>query len=74
MFTNARNWLWENITDWLNEIPKKNQDMPFINNFDHMIKELRIGDVILFEGRTRVSEVIKIITLSPWTHAAIYNL
>lgn len=37
-----------------------------------MLLELRPTDVILFEGRSRVSEVIKIITLSPWTHAAIY--
>lgn len=72
MFTNAKNWLWENITDWLNGTSKKNQDLPFINNFDNMLRGLRVADVILFEGRTRVSEVIKIITLSPWTHAAIY--
>lgn len=72
MLTNVRNWLWDNITDWLNGISKKNQDIPFINNFDHMMRDLRVADVILFEGRSRVSEVIKIITLSPWTHAAIY--
>ncbi len=72
MFRSAKNWLWETITNWLNGISKKNQEMPFINNFDHMMRDLRIADVILFEGRTRVSEVIKIITLSPWTHAAIY--
>lgn len=72
MFTRAKNWLWDNITGWLNDTSKKNQDLPFINNFDHMRRDLRVADVILFEGRSRVSEVIKIITLSPWTHAAIY--
>jgi hypothetical protein len=69
---NARDWLWQTIVDWLNDIPKSNRDMQAINNFDHMIGELRPSDVVLFEGRSRVGEVIKIITLSPWTHAGLY--
>jgi len=67
-----KNNLWQLIVDWLNDIPKGNQNMQAINNFDHMLRDLRPSDVILFEGRTRVGEVIKIITLSPWTHAALY--
>ncbi len=46
--------------------------MQAINNYEHMLRDLRPADVILFEGKARVSEVIKIITLSPWTHAALY--
>ena len=72
MLQNLRNSIWQIIVDWLNDIPKGNQDMQAINNFDHMIRDLRPADVVLFEGRSRVSEVIKIITLSPWTHAALY--
>lgn len=72
MLTDFRNWLWQKIVDWLNDIPKSNQNMQAINNFEHMLRDLRPADVILFEGRARVSEVIKIITLSPWTHAALY--
>ena len=72
MLTHTKDYLWGTITNWLNGTPKNNQDMPFINNFEHMMSELRVADVILFEGKSRVSEVIKIITLSPWTHAAIY--
>jgi len=72
MFTNAKNWLWENITQWLNNTSRSNQDLPYINHFEDMQNNLEIADVILFEGRSRVSEVIKIITLSNWTHAAIY--
>lgn len=34
--------------------------------------ELRLCDVILVEGRTRISDVIKTITLSCWTHSALY--
>jgi len=33
---------------------------------------LRPGDVLLVEGNTRVSKVIKYITQSIWSHAAIY--
>jgi len=72
VFKDARNWLWQIIVDWLNDIPKSNQNMQAINNYKHMLRDLRPADVILFEGRARVSEVIKIITLSPWTHAALY--
>jgi hypothetical protein len=72
VFTHARNWLWNLITDWLNEIPKSNQNQQVINNFDQMLDALRPADVVLFEGRSRVGEVIKIITLSQWTHAALY--
>lgn len=72
MITNIRNQLWQFVVDWLNDIPKGNRNMQAINNFDHMLRDLRPSDVILFEGRTRVGEVIKIITLSPWTHAALY--
>lgn len=41
-------------------------------DFDKIRYELRPGDVLLIEGRSRVSEVIKQITLSPWSHASIY--
>lgn len=67
-----RNKIWQSIVDWLNDIPKSNLNMQAINNYDHMLRDLRPADVILFEGKARVSEVIKIITLSPWTHAALY--
>ena len=43
-----------------------------INDFSQLLREIKPADVVLFEGRARVSEVIKIITLSPWTHAALY--
>ena len=72
MFNNLRNTLWKNIVDWLNSTPKSNQNMQAINNYENMLRDLRPADVILFEGKARVSEVIKIITLSPWTHAALY--
>ncbi|MEX0607152.1 MAG: YiiX/YebB-like N1pC/P60 family cysteine hydrolase, partial [Halofilum sp. (in: g-proteobacteria)] len=41
-------------------------------DFERLCYEIRPCDVLLVEGRTRVSEVIKSITLSNWTHAALY--
>lgn len=40
-------------------------------DFNHMRFELRPGDVILVEGRSRVAEVIKRVTQSPWSHTAL---
>ena len=41
-------------------------------NFERIRYELRPCDVILVEGRSRVSNVIRMITSSPWTHTALY--
>lgn len=35
-------------------------------------QKIRPCDVLLIEGRSRVSEIIKITTRSPWSHAALY--
>ena len=43
-----------------------------MSDFDRLRYEIRPGDVILVEGRSRVSEIIKTITLSNWTHSALY--
>ncbi len=55
---------------WLNkETPPK--AFPLCD-FEKLRYGLRPGDVLLVEGRTRVSEVIKLITQSRWSHAALY--
>ncbi len=63
-------WLTTKITDWLM------RDAPLqaspLCDFNHLSHELKQGDVLLLEGRSRVSEVIKMITQSSWTHAALY--
>ncbi|MBF0589560.1 MAG: hypothetical protein HQL53_10570, partial [Magnetococcales bacterium] len=41
-------------------------------NFERLRSALRPCDVVLAEGRGRVSEVIKTITQSPWSHSALY--
>ncbi len=39
---------------------------------EQLAPTLRIGDVLLVEGNTRVSSAIKYLTQSTWSHAALY--
>lgn len=55
---------------WLNR-ERPPADVP-LSHFERIRHELKLCDVILVEGRSRVSEVIKVITQSPWSHAALY--
>ncbi len=38
----------------------------------HLQETLRPGDVLLMEGRTRISSAIKYLTQSTWSHAALF--
>lgn len=62
--------LWRRITAWLNH-EEPPADIP-PSDFERLSYEIRPCDVLLVEGRSRVSNVIKSITLSNWTHAALY--
>lgn len=44
----------------------------YLSDYDKIRYEVRSGDVLLVEGRHRVSNIIKQITQSPWSHAALY--
>ncbi len=64
------NRLGRRICDWLEK-----EEAPTATplcDFDRLCYELRPADVILVEGRARISNVIKLITQSSWTHAALY--
>ncbi|MDG1205210.1 MAG: hypothetical protein P8N51_07550 [Pseudomonadales bacterium] len=43
-----------------------------LSDFERLQHELKPCDVILVEGRSRISDVIRMTTQSPWTHAALY--
>jgi len=65
-----RSYLANKITTWLNkETPSP--EFP-VEDFDQLSFEVRPCDILLVSGRTRVSEVIKSITQSSWSHATIY--
>ncbi len=70
MPTRFTQWLGRKVAGWLTK-----ETAPVgvpICDIDRLCYEIRPGDVILLEGRSRVSEVIKLITQSPWTHSALY--
>ena len=65
-YSNLRN----RLDAWLSYEPPATGVMPF--DFSRLKYEIRPGDVLLIEGRSRMSSVIRTITQSPWTHAALY--
>ncbi len=70
MLNSVTNWLWEHIVTWLNTESEPGSVVD-IFDFDQLLTDARPADVILVEGRSHVSEVIKVVTLSPWTHVAL---
>jgi hypothetical protein len=58
------------LISWLNrERPPRQYPL---SDYDRLSHELKPCDVVLVEGRTRVSDIIRWLTNSPWTHAALY--
>lgn len=58
------------IIAWLNwEKPARAYPL---SDYKRISFELKQCDVLLVEGRSRVSDVIRLITQSPWTHAVLY--
>ena len=65
-----RSYIAGKLTIWLNkETPAP--EFP-IEDFEQLTYEVRPCDILLVKGRTRVSEVIKTITQSAWSHSTIY--
>ncbi len=70
LYSRLKNYLWDKFVSWLTyEIP--NHQTP-LTSFERLRYELRPGDVLLVEGRSNVSEIIKSITQSMWTHSFFY--
>jgi hypothetical protein len=59
------------IIRWLLQDVVPPRNFP-LSNFERIQYEIRPCDVLLVEGRSRVSRAIQMITQSPWTHAALY--
>lgn len=62
--------LKHSLIDWITKEPPP-EGFPLCD-FERIRHEVRPCDVLLIEGRSRVSNVIKQITQSPWTHSCIY--
>lgn len=58
------------VVDWLGA-QSRPLEMPR-NDFERLCEHLAPADVVLVEGRSRISGVIQSVTLSSWTHAALH--
>ena len=72
MSTGFKEWLGRKISEWLAKEREPHPKSVPLYDFDRLCYEIRPGDVLLVEGRSRVSEVIKLITQSTWSHSALY--
>lgn len=70
LISRTRNFIWDKFVHWLT-CEKENDQLP-LSDFDRMRYELRPGDVLLVEGRSKISDIIKMITQSIWTHSVLY--
>lgn len=64
-------WLTEFLTRLLTR-PSGSYEQRVPNSLPRLKSQLRKGDVILVEGDQRVSQVIKYLTTSSWSHSALY--
>lgn len=65
-----RKYIADKILNWLTA-DRPAADFP-LSDFERIRYEVRPCDVLLIEGRNHVSDVIKFITQSAWSHAALY--
>lgn len=70
MVRKLKAWLMNHVVQWL--VKERPPPGTILCDYDRLIFEIRLGDVLLVEGRSRVSDVIKNITQSPWSHSALY--
>ena len=52
--------------------PRREYRRFVFNNEERLKSRIRPGDVVLVDGDQRVSQVIKYLTMSSWSHSAIY--
>ncbi|MGH7781032.1 MAG: YiiX/YebB-like N1pC/P60 family cysteine hydrolase [Candidatus Binataceae bacterium] len=72
---NPLTWLRQKIADVAIAIltkPVKSYDLHAPNDPANLRRHIRKGDVILVEGNERISQCIKYLTQSSWSHSALY--
>jgi len=63
-------WLYQKLGDYLTK--DRPHKRGYLCDFGRISHEIKPADVLLVEGQSRVSSIIQKITLSPWSHAALY--
>lgn len=70
MFSSLSNTITTAFIKWLAK------DRPYegipLCDFERICYEVRPCDILLIEGRSRIADIIRAITQSSWTHAALY--
>jgi hypothetical protein len=64
-------WITQRVTRFLNA-PVGHYEQHHPNDLEATKQYIRQGDVLLVDGHLRVSVLIKYLTHSPWSHAALY--
>src|SRR3984957_10443369 len=67
-------WMFDNVGRLIARLQKPaNRSEPFTQNDPKALRDtLRRGDVLLVEGKSRISGGIKYLTQSTWSHSALY--
>lgn len=63
-------WLVKKLSNYLLKDIKPSRS--YLCDFPRIRHEVRMADVLLIEGRNRISRIVQRITQSPWSHAALY--
>jgi hypothetical protein len=71
MFQQLKEWISRRILRYLNT-PSRRYAPFFAPPLDVLRHSLQPCDILLIEGNTRLSTVIKFLTQSTWSHAALY--
>lgn len=69
-FKKIPEWIIEKMGDWLAK--QQPASRAYLCNFKKICEEIKPSDVLLIEGRSKASRIIKQVTQSPWSHAALY--
>src|SRR3989338_11054549 len=63
-------WITKKLSNYLLKNIRPSRD--YLCDFSRICHEVRPADILLIEGRNRISHIVQRTTLSPWSHAALY--
>jgi len=64
------NWLVKKLSNYL--LKNISPSHSYLCDFSRVCQEVRLADVLLIEGRNRISRIVRYTTQSPWSHSALY--
>ncbi len=70
MFSRFSTWIIEKFSQWLTK--KVEPKCSYLSDYGKICQNVKPADVILISGRRRVSQIIRSVTQSAWSHAALY--